>query len=378
MVDSGVTVGQNLQNATSFSDWQLSNRFWPPEGFLQEQRNLSKAAEALKISLASVTSCKTSFQFLTARPHRPCARARRADLTNPRVKIGVIINPKAGSVTDLGLLQRRIAKLKPSFQGVTKRVGMARKFADEAIRKGCDYIITAGGDGTLNEVVNGIVPHQDQVRLGLLPLGTGNDFARCLKLPADLEENFEILAAARTKRIDLVRVTSDRTRYFLNVSAGGFSGAVNEKLTRAIKKRWGPLAYVRSAAAAFPELRAYRTTIGFGRNESIALDLYNVVIANGRYVAGGLPIAPTANLSDGLLDVILIPQRPAAEMALLIAKILLGKHLRSDAIVFRRLPKISIRSRPGMWFNVDGELVGNEPAVFEIIPRALQFVVEKR
>jgi diacylglycerol kinase (ATP) len=294
------------------------------------------------------------------------------------MKIGVIINPKAGSVTDLPLLQKRIAQLKPSFRGITKRAGMAQKFAKEAVCSGCDYIIAAGGDGTLNEVVNGMVPYRDRIRLGLLPLGTGNDFARCLKLPVDLEENFEILAAARTRRIDLVRVKSDRTRYFVNVSAGGFSGVVNEKLTRAVKKTWGPLAYLRSAAAAFPDLRAYRTTVRFGQNESISLDLYNVVIANGRYVAGGLPIAPEANPSDGLLDVILIPKRSNMEMALLVARILMGKHLRSDGIVFRRLPKISIRSRPGMWFNVDGELVGNEPAVFEIIPRALQFVVGKK
>jgi diacylglycerol kinase (ATP) len=153
---------------------------------------------------------------------------------------------------------------------------------------------------------------------------------------------------------------------------------VNEKLTRTIKKTWGPLAYLRSAAAALPNLRSYRTSIRFGPKERMTLDLYNVVIANGRYVAGGLPIAPKANPGDGLLDVILIRQRPAAEMALLAARILLGKHLSSDAIIFRRVPKISIRSRPGMWFNVDGELVGNEPAVFEVIPRALQFVVGRK
>jgi diacylglycerol kinase (ATP) len=173
-------------------------------------------------------------------------------------------------------------------------------------------------------------------------------------------------------------VKSDRTRYFVNVSAGGFSGLVNEKLTGAIKRSWGPLAYVRCAAAAFPDLRAYRTSVRFSPRETSALDLYNVVIANGRYVAGGLPIAPTADPSDGLLDVILIPKRPAAEIAMLAARMLVGKHLRSDAVIFRRVPKIAIRSRPGMWFNVDGELVGNEPAVFEVIPRALQFVVGRQ
>jgi diacylglycerol kinase (ATP) len=294
------------------------------------------------------------------------------------VKTGVIINPKAGSITDLDILREQIASLKPSYLYCTRRAGEARLHAAEAVRKGCDYIIAAGGDGTLNEVVNGIAPHAAGIRLGLLPLGTGNDFARCLKLPSTVEENIDILRRGHTRPIDLVRVKSDRTRYFINVSAAGFSGKVNEKLTRAIKKTWGPLAYLRSAAAALPNLRSYRTSIRFGTKERMVIELYNVVIANGRYVAGGLPIAPKANPGDGLLDVILIRQRPAADMVMLAARVLMGKHLTSDAIIFRRVPKISIRSSPGMWFNVDGELVGNEPALFEVIPRALQFVVGKK
>lgn len=297
---------------------------------------------------------------------------------SPRVKIGIIINPKAGSATDLQLVLQQIRVLDPFFQTLTRKKGDARLCAARAIRKGCDYIVAAGGDGTLNEVVNGMAPHCAGVRLGLLPLGTGNDFARCLKLPATIEENIKILRAGRTRPIDLVRVKSDRTRYFVNVSAAGFSGTVSEKMTRAIKKTWGPFAYVRSAAAALPGLRAYRTSIVFDGKERATFNLYNVVIANGRYVANGLPIAPKANPGDGLLDVVLIQERPAAETAVMVARLLMGRHLRSDAVIFRRVSKIHIRSRPGMWFNVDGELVGNQPAQFEVVPRALQFVVGKK
>jgi diacylglycerol kinase (ATP) len=178
--------------------------------------------------------------------------------------------------------------------------------------------------------------------------------------------------------IDLVRVRSDRTRYFVNVSTGGFSGLVNEKLTPEIKHAWGPLAYVRSAAAALPELHAYRTTIVLDGTERLSIDLYNVIIANGRFVAAGLPIAPKADPSDGLLDLVLIPKLPKPEMALLATEMVLGKHLSSNALIFRRAKKISVRSRPGMWFNVDGEPVGNEPALFQVVPRALNFVVSKR
>ena len=260
----------------------------------------------------------------------------------------------------------------------TRKKGDAIRLARDAVKKGFDYIIAAGGDGTLNEVINGIGPNSNRVQVGLLPLGTGNDFARTLDLPHAVQDNIDILVAQQTSRIDLARVTSDRTRYVVNVSAGGFSGLVDEKLTPKIKRTWGPLAYVRSAAAAFPELHAYRTKIVLDDDERLSVDLYNVIVANGRFVAGGLPVAPKADPRDGLLDVILIPKKSTAEIVLLAAQILLGKHLSNDAVIFRRAAKISIRSRPGMWFNADGELVGNQPAVFQIMPRALVFVVAKK
>jgi diacylglycerol kinase (ATP) len=294
------------------------------------------------------------------------------------VKACVILNPKAGSVENLDRLLGQIGKLNPSVVRLTRRKGSAAALAAKAVSQGYDYIIAAGGDGTLNEVVNGIAGRTARVRVGLLPLGTGNDFARSINLPLEVEENIALLQAARAKPIDLVRVRSDRVRYFVNVSAGGFSGLVDEKLTPQIKRNWGPLAYVRSAAAAFPELRAYRTTVRLDKKETFCADLYNVIVANGRYVAGGLPVAPKARLADGLLDIILIPALSKTELILLAAQVVLGKHLRTKGTIFRRAATVSIRSRPGMWFNVDGELVGNQPATFEVMPRALHFVVGKK
>jgi diacylglycerol kinase (ATP) len=290
----------------------------------------------------------------------------------------LIVNSKAGSVTDLDGLLTQFERMTPRAVHVTQGPGDAESYASEAARNGCEEIIAAGGDGTLNEVINGISDHLARVRLGLIPLGTGNDFARCLNLPPTVEENIDNILSAQTTALDVVRATSDRARVFINVSAGGFSGLVDEKLTPELKRTWGPLAYVRSAAAALPELRAYRTVVVLDGHERIDVDLYNVVIANGRFVAGGLPIAPDADPADGLLDIILIPSYPTSEVVLLAAQILLGKHLKSDAITFRRAAKVSVQSRPGMWFNVDGELLGNEPIVFEVLPRALQFVLGKR
>ncbi len=291
------------------------------------------------------------------------------------VKICVVLNPAAGSAENTEKLRKKLERLGSCKIETTAQPGDAQKFARRAVADGCDLIISAGGDGTLNEVVNGIAEQNCQSRLGIVPLGTGNDFARSIGLPAKVDECLEIIAQGKTKAIDLVRVTSDQERYFVNVSAGGFSGVVDEKLTPEIKKTWGPLAYLRGAAAALPELRAYKTTIVLDDAETVAMNLYNVIIANGRYVAGGIPVAPEAILNDGIVDVFLVLERPATELTVLVARVLLGKHMGSEAIVHRRAAKVSVNSRPGMWFNVDGELVGNEPALFEVMPGAMQFIV---
>ena len=294
------------------------------------------------------------------------------------MKTRVILNPASGSAENTSALREKFARLGPHEIATTSEPDDARRFAAQAAADGCDLVVAAGGDGTLNEVVNGVAESNSQVRVGIVPLGTGNDFARSISLPTNVDECLEVIAQGQTKGIDLVRITSDQVRYFVNVSAGGFSGLVDEKLTPEIKKSWGPLAYLRSAAAALPELRAYRTTIVFDGAETMRANLYNVIVANGRYVAGGIPVAPEAIINDGLLDVFLIPEKPKTELTMVVAQILLGKHVGNDAIIYRRAATIEVNSKPGMWFNVDGDLVGNEPALFEVMPGAMQFIVGEK
>jgi len=291
------------------------------------------------------------------------------------VKPYIIVNPVAESAGDIHLRLKQLHRLDAKEVRVTRGPGEAETLVREAIRAGFDYVIAVGGDGTLNEVINGVATLRQarHVCVGMMPLGTANDFARSIGLIGDIDATIDTLRAKTTAPIDLVRMTSGRGHYFVNVSAGGFSGVVDEKLTSEIKSAWGPFAYLRSAASALSELQTYRTTIIFDDAEELMMDLYNVVVANGRFAGGGLPLAPQANFSDGLLDIVLVPKRPAAEMALLAASMLLGKHISSDSVTFRRAKKISVKSRPKMWFNADGELVGNESAVFQILPRALEF-----
>jgi len=289
------------------------------------------------------------------------------------MRVCVILNPIAGAVKNVDTVRERFEALKPERFHITAKPGEAETFATQA--SDFDLIVSAGGDGTLNEVVNGIARGGCNAALAVFPLGTGNDFARTLGIPNSAEALMQQIRSGKTRAIDLVRVTSEQVRYFANVSSGGFSGVVDEKLTPEMKRTWGPLAYLRSAAAAFAELRGYTTTVALDDGKVLELDLYNVIVANGRYVAGGIPVAPEADMADGLLDVVLIPERGPADLAILAAQIVLGKHLGSDSIIFHRAKKIAINSRPGMWFNVDGELIGNEPATFELLPGALHCVV---
>jgi len=287
----------------------------------------------------------------------------------------VIFNGNAGTAGDVDTLRAALARLGRVELRSTNEAGEARTLAQMALAEGADLVVAAGGDGTVNEVVNGLVGGLGRARLGIIPLGTGNDFVRTINIPADMEQAVDVLARGHTRKLDIVRVQSDETRYFINVANGGFSGLVDEKLTDEMKASWGPLSYLRGALAALPDLTDYHTFVTFNDEEQHEVAAYNVTIANARYVAKGIPLALRAEPDDGLLDVVIVKAAALSELATLVPQILLGNHLDSDLVTFRRAHKVAVRSSPGMWFNVDGELVGNEPSTFEVVPLALEVVV---
>ncbi len=287
----------------------------------------------------------------------------------------VILNPNAGSAAERDVLARALERLGDVDVCATDEAGDAIRFAASAVEQGSDLVVAAGGDGTINEVVNGLSKSWDRARLGVIPLGTGNDFARTLDVPTDIDAAVEVLLQDNHRPVDVVCVESDQTRYFINVSAGGFSGLVDEKLSDEMKASWGPLAYMRAALIALPDLTGYHMTIQFDDEEPQELVAYNVVVANARFVAGGIPVAPEALLDDGQVDVLLVPVTSLPRLAALVPLVLLGRHQESADITFRRASRLKVESKPGMWFNTDGELVGNQPATFTVLPRALRVIV---
>ncbi len=286
----------------------------------------------------------------------------------------IIVNPGAGSVEDLEVLESALGRLPDSHVLRTAASGDAERFARKAVRDGADLIVAAGGDGTLNEVLNGLSEDFGKARLGLIPLGTGNDFARSIGVPDDVEGALAVLLEGTARGLDVARATiGDTCRCFVNMSVGGFSGEVSERASEA-KETWGPLAYLRGAIGALPELKGFLTTITLNGGETLSLETFNIVVANGRYVASGIPAAPTAVLDDGLLDVVISPMTTIPQLAVLMPQVLLGLHLESDLLLFRRATRVEVECDPPMAFNVDGELIGEGTARFEILPRALQVI----
>ena len=292
-------------------------------------------------------------------------------------------NVDAGSVGDAGAIAAALGRLPEAELWQTRAPGDAERLAAEAAAAGAELVVAAGGDGTLNGVVNGLAPWFGRVRLGLLPLGTGNDFARSIGVPADLEQALAVLVAGRTQRLDVGRTTwrgaeptsQSRVRHFINMSAGGFSDAVGEQLTPDMKRSWGPLAYLRSAVEALPDLEPYHAVLTLDGGEKLAVETYNVVVSNGRYVAGGIPAAPQARLDDGLFDVMIVPAASIPRLAVLVPLVLVGRHVDSDLLIFRRTARLKIASRPPMPFNLDGEPAGDTPIEYEVLARALEVVV---
>lgn len=295
----------------------------------------------------------------------------------------VLFNSNAGSAPDADVAALRAL---PDIEWIDcEHPEMTIAAAAEAADAGHERVVAVGGDGTVHLVANGLMEGgasaDERPVLAVLPLGTGNDFARTLGLPLGLPplDAFELVREAPARPLDVIRVTHPGcealTRYAINACAGGFSGAVDEVLTSEMKGTWGPLAYLVGAVKALPDLNDHRTLICWDGGPAEAIDAFNVVVANGRTAGGGKPVAPRANPEDGRLDVVVIRAGSGLDVARLVARVVAGNYLNDDFVVFNRVQRVSVEATPGMWFNVDGELRTNDPITFEVVPGALRVAV---
>lgn len=297
-------------------------------------------------------------------------------MPDPIPRQRIILNAAAGSVDDAAGLERRLRGLPATEVVRTRAAGDAARSAREAVEAGMARVVAAGGDGTLHEVVQGLAPAFDRVQLGLLPLGTGNDFARFVGIPTDLEAALAILARGEEREVDVIRLDAaeEATRWILNASSAGFSAVVSDRAD-AKKDGWGALAYSLGAMHALPDLQAYRLRVQVDDAPAQELAAWSLVLANGGSIAGGIRVAPDARVDDGRADLLVVPQMPMTTLAVVLPKILTGKHTQDDALWRRTLHRLRVQSDPPMPLNADGEPAGETPAVYEVLPRRLRLVL---
>ena len=299
----------------------------------------------------------------------------------------VIYNPEAGSADELEAC--RPALEAAGYEMIASESEQhAKELARAAVDDEVEQLVAAGGDGTVSMIAAALLAchegdgHCHRPALGVLPLGTGNDFRRTLGVSNDLETAIEELGQAEAIDGDALRCRFDGDDVWaINVITGGTSGAMYDELTDEIKKRWGPLAYFRVGvpAAVNPPTYALDLTID-GRAERLTVT--NLVLANGRYAGGGFVAAPKADLADGKIDVAaLLPTDSLLETAELARKVVGGDYTAdyTDDEHARRwhARQVTLRSDPPMPFTVDGENRTAAEASVEVVPGVLRVLVAR-
>ena len=296
-----------------------------------------------------------------------------------RVRICVIFNPAAR-----GNKARRFKKFLNELSQqcalkATTAPGDARRFAHAAVATGYDIIAAAGGDGTVNEVLNGIGDDPDgfaKTRLGVLPLGTVNVFARELKIPLKLERAWQVLKRTQEMKIDLGRADffedgKAAQRYFMQLAGAGLDARAIELVSWKLKKSAGPLAYLVAGFQALSEKQPQISASADGRKITGELAL----LGNGRFYGGAFHIFPEAHLSNGQLDVCVFPKVNLPTLLRLAPGFLLRQKLSEHRVRRLRAEKIELTSATPAAFELDGEWVGHLPATFSVERQKLRVVV---
>lgn len=235
---------------------------------------------------------------------------------------------------------------------------------------GLDRILVGGGDGTLNALLPDLV--RTEVPLGVLPLGTANDFANALGIPKALEEAVRVALEGRVIRVDVGQVEG---RYFLNVASIGLGAKVTETLSAELKARLGALGYPKAMVTAFREARPFRATVRADGGPARRLRCIHLAVGNGPRYGGGARIAEGARLDEGRLHLFALAPVPLWRLLLLAPWLGLGRHRDlSDALTLAAERMEVTTSRP-LPISADGEILAQTPAKFDVLVRALSVAV---
>ncbi|MDZ7338250.1 MAG: diacylglycerol kinase family lipid kinase [candidate division KSB1 bacterium] len=298
----------------------------------------------------------------------------------------VIVNPKAANGRagrEWPVCARVLSDvLKEPFEvRFTERAGHAIELAREAAAQGFDLVVAAGGDGTVNEVVNGLAAALAHTRLGILSLGTGKDLVKTLGIPPDIRRAAEVLAGGTVWRVDLGRAIfvdhqgGHNQRLFVNVGDVGFSGAVVARVNRSSKALGGFLSYLGGLVTTLATYsnKLVHLTIDEVIDEIVTVNA--VVVANGQYFGGGMWVAPEARADDGLFEVVVIGDVGRLEVIGNVPRLYRGTLGAHPKVRYFRGRRVTVTSGDEVLLDLDGEQPGRAPVTFELLPQALSCLV---
>ncbi len=300
-----------------------------------------------------------------------------------------IVNPTAGAGNAAKmwpLIQAHLTEQRVLFDSVlTNAQGHAITLAKEAVTAGRTTIISVGGDGTLNEVVNGIFSLPEQARtdvtVGVIPLGTGADFVRTLGLPRTWQEACSRLLDDKTRVIDIGKMTyagreGAESRYFVNVAGLGFDGEVVSRTnTSATKRLGGTIPYFTNLVITLVTYTNKDVSVCLDDDKEIPGRMNSVIVANGQWFGGGMWIAPDARPDDGLFDIVIIGDVGKVELLQTMPRVYKGTHLTHPKLTSARAREVRVASQQDMWLQADGESLGRAPVTFTMLPLALRLKI---
>lgn len=258
--------------------------------------------------------------------------------------------------------------------------GHLRELARSAALGGATLLVVVGGDGSVNEVVNGLAGVDDPPTIAIVPRGTGWDFVRTFRIPREIEKAADVALHGATREIDVGRVTfrawdgSEAVSYFANIASAGMSGAIAQRANETTKALGSKASYLLATFAVFSRWKA--TEMRVSVDDVIrGGTMIDVVVANGRYFGGGMKICPDAEPDDGLFDVCTIGDLTKADLIRTMPKTYRGTHLPHPKGELLRGRVVAVDGGVAVPVELDGEQPGTTPARFEIVPRALRLRV---
>ncbi|CAM2812982.1 diacylglycerol kinase [Salinicoccus roseus] len=255
----------------------------------------------------------------------------------------------------------------------TTCAGDATQAAAKACDLGFDLIVAAGGDGTVNEVVNGMAAYDERPALGIIPMGTVNDFAKALHIPPTIDEAVEMIVSGQSARIDIGRMNS---KYFINIAGGGKITEVSYEAPSKLKSIIGPLAYYVKGIEMLPKIRSTNVKIEYDDNvfEGKVM-LFMLGLTNS--IGGFEKLVPDARLNDGKFTLIIVEEAGLAEIGHIMTLATRGEHLKHPKVHFFKAEEVDISSFEEVHLNLDGEFGGVLPAHFINLKEHLEVRVPK-